>query len=204
MDDVMFSWCSTNFSFLPRQHTRETHGQGCSFYSYYCLHIFAKATELGKMIGESAPQKQQWTPSSWRKHPIKQQPEYPDPKKLESALQKVAQIAGFCRWHLFSDQTFLKISPGPKPSTTRSSQRSCDSESQFGWRLQRQDVHPTSIKLTCTVIISGSQLSLQGGDCAERFLDCNRRAIESKFCILLQMSLILTYCARVPVVKIGR
>ncbi len=50
----------------------------------------------------------------------------------------------------------------------------------------------------------GRRFILQGGDCAERFVDCNDRAIINKIKILLQMSVILTYGVRKPVVKIGR
>ncbi len=51
---------------------------------------------------------------------------------------------------------------------------------------------------------NGKRFILQGGDCAERFIDCNESAIINKIKILLQMSVILTYGARKPVVKIGR
>jgi 3-deoxy-7-phosphoheptulonate synthase len=50
----------------------------------------------------------------------------------------------------------------------------------------------------------GECFILQGGDCAERFTDCNRRAIEAKLKILLQMSLVLTWGGGLPVVRIGR
>ncbi len=50
----------------------------------------------------------------------------------------------------------------------------------------------------------GELFVLQGGDCAERFADCRRSAIENKLKILLQMSLVLTWGARIPVVRIGR
>jgi len=50
----------------------------------------------------------------------------------------------------------------------------------------------------------GNSFILQGGDCAERFIDCNEPAILNKIKILLQMSVILTYGARKPVVRIGR
>ena len=50
----------------------------------------------------------------------------------------------------------------------------------------------------------GERFVLQGGDCAERFQDCSREAIMSKIKILLQMSVVLSYGARQPVVKIGR
>jgi 3-deoxy-7-phosphoheptulonate synthase len=50
----------------------------------------------------------------------------------------------------------------------------------------------------------GESFILQGGDCAERFIDCNEIAIKNKIKILLQMSIILTYGARKPVLKIGR
>ena len=50
----------------------------------------------------------------------------------------------------------------------------------------------------------GRAYLLQGGDCAERFLDCSQEAIESKLKIMLQMSLVLTWGARMPIVRVGR
>jgi 3-deoxy-7-phosphoheptulonate synthase len=50
----------------------------------------------------------------------------------------------------------------------------------------------------------GNQFILQGGDCVERFEDCTEDRITNKIKILLQMSVILTYAARKPVLKIGR
>ncbi|MED5374039.1 MAG: 3-deoxy-7-phosphoheptulonate synthase class II [Myxococcota bacterium] len=50
----------------------------------------------------------------------------------------------------------------------------------------------------------GECFVLQGGDCAERFVDLNAQAIENKLKILLQMSVVLTWGARIPVVRIGR
>jgi 3-deoxy-7-phosphoheptulonate synthase len=51
---------------------------------------------------------------------------------------------------------------------------------------------------------SGETFVLQGGDCAERFQDCNREAITRKLKIMLQMSLVLCYGLRKPIVRIGR
>lgn len=50
----------------------------------------------------------------------------------------------------------------------------------------------------------GQAFILQGGACAERFLDCRGEAIAAKLKILLQMSVILAYGARKPVLRIGR
>ena len=50
----------------------------------------------------------------------------------------------------------------------------------------------------------GRRFVLQGGDCVEMFADCRQQTITNKIKILLQMSVILTYAARRPVVKIGR
>lgn len=50
----------------------------------------------------------------------------------------------------------------------------------------------------------GKAFVLQGGDCAERFDDCTGKSIETKLKILLQMSLVLTWGARIPVVRVGR
>jgi 3-deoxy-7-phosphoheptulonate synthase len=50
----------------------------------------------------------------------------------------------------------------------------------------------------------GKSFLLQGGDCAERFIDCNQDAIESKFKILLQMSLIIIWRVNLPVIRLAR
>lgn len=50
----------------------------------------------------------------------------------------------------------------------------------------------------------GQRFLLQGGDCAERFVDCNPRTITGKLKILLQMSVVLAYSARCPIIRIGR
>lgn len=50
----------------------------------------------------------------------------------------------------------------------------------------------------------GETFVLQGGDCAERFQDCNREAITRKLKIMLQMSLVLCYGLRKPIVRVGR
>ena len=50
----------------------------------------------------------------------------------------------------------------------------------------------------------GEMFVLQGGDCAESFEECDPVAIAAKLKILLQMSLVLIYAARKPVVRVGR
>jgi 3-deoxy-7-phosphoheptulonate synthase len=50
----------------------------------------------------------------------------------------------------------------------------------------------------------GRQFVLQGGDCAERFVDCTPARITNTVKVLLQMSLVLVIGARRPVIRIGR
>ena len=50
----------------------------------------------------------------------------------------------------------------------------------------------------------GRRFVLHGGDCAETFDSCTEHALRSKLEVLLQMSLVLTYATRRPVVRIGR
>lgn len=50
----------------------------------------------------------------------------------------------------------------------------------------------------------GERFVLQGGDCAESFEDCQSDKIAKKLKILLQMSLVLIYGLKKPVVRIGR
>ncbi|HNZ47280.1 MAG TPA: 3-deoxy-7-phosphoheptulonate synthase class II [Candidatus Hydrogenedentes bacterium] len=51
---------------------------------------------------------------------------------------------------------------------------------------------------------AGKRFLLHGGDCAERFSDCSAEALRRKLEVLLQMSLVLTYATRRPVIRIGR
>ena len=44
--------------------------------------------------------------------------------------------------------------------------------------------------------VAGKRFLLQGGDCAERFEECNASVITNKLKILLQMSLVLNRAAR--------
>ncbi|SLN15931.1 class II 3-deoxy-7-phosphoheptulonate synthase [Pseudooctadecabacter jejudonensis] len=50
----------------------------------------------------------------------------------------------------------------------------------------------------------GEAFLLQGGDCAESFAAFNADAIRDTFKVMLQMAMVLTYGAKVPVVKVGR
>jgi 3-deoxy-7-phosphoheptulonate synthase len=50
----------------------------------------------------------------------------------------------------------------------------------------------------------GEAFVLQGGDCAETFVDATADNTRNKLRVLLQMAVVLTYAASVPVVKIGR
>jgi 3-deoxy-7-phosphoheptulonate synthase len=51
---------------------------------------------------------------------------------------------------------------------------------------------------------AGNGFILQGGNCAERFIDCDTTTIKNQLKILLQMSVILTHGLRKPVIRIGR
>ena len=53
-------------------------------------------------------------------------------------------------------------------------------------------------------VARGEAFLLQGGDCAETFVTSTQADIAAKVRILLQMAVVLTYGASVPVVKLGR
>ena len=53
-------------------------------------------------------------------------------------------------------------------------------------------------------VVDGKAFLLQGGDCAESFAEFNPDNIRDYFKVFLQMSLVLTYSASLPVVKLGR
>jgi 3-deoxy-7-phosphoheptulonate synthase len=61
-----------------------------------------------------------------------------------------------------------------------------------------------SLKSQLASAAAGEQFLLQGGDCAESFLDCTADSITSKLKILLQMSLVLVHGGRRRVIRVGR
>lgn len=106
---------------------------------------------------------EKWTPSSWRRKPIKQVPTYPD---LEA---------------LFSMEKRL----GNYPPLV------------FAGEARR-------LKASLADVAKGNGFLLQGGDCAESFAEFHPDNIRDLFRVLLQMSVVLTYGAACPVVKVGR
>jgi len=68
-------------------------------------------------------------------------------------------------------------------------------------------VHPAEVdklKKLLGEVADRKRFILQGGDCAERFVDCSKCPLENKLKIILQMSLILIWGSGVPLVRIGR
>ena len=53
-------------------------------------------------------------------------------------------------------------------------------------------------------VTRGEAFLLQGGDCAETFAGVTADNVRNKLRVLLQMAVVLTYAASVPVVKLGR
>ena len=62
----------------------------------------------------------------------------------------------------------------------------------------------THLKNQLADVVDGKAFLLQGGDCAESFAEFNPDKIRDYFKVFLQMSLVLTYSASLPVVKLGR
>src|SRR3977135_1208133 len=60
------------------------------------------------------------------------------------------------------------------------------------------------LKTALAKVAAGKAFLLQGGDCAESFQDFTANTIRDTFRVLLQMAVVLTYGAGVPVVKVGR
>jgi 3-deoxy-7-phosphoheptulonate synthase len=104
-----------------------------------------------------------WSLTSWRKCPIKQQPQYPDEDALEAALDEIRRLPPL-------------VSP----------------------------TEVDALRSQLAEVAEGKRFMLQGGDCAERFKDCAAEPIEQKLRILLQMSLVLTWGARIPTLRIAR
>src|SRR5271166_2253267 len=60
------------------------------------------------------------------------------------------------------------------------------------------------LKAHLALAAEGKAFTLQGGDCAESFSDFTANIIRDTFRVLLQMAVVLTFGASMPVVKLGR
>ncbi len=60
------------------------------------------------------------------------------------------------------------------------------------------------LKGKLAAVARGDAFLLQGGDCAETFAGVTADNVRNKLRVLLQMAVVLTYAASVPVVKLGR
>ena len=61
-----------------------------------------------------------------------------------------------------------------------------------------------SLKRQLALVAEGKAFLLQGGDCAESFAEFHPDNIRDTFRVLLQMAVVLTFGASLPVVKVGR
>jgi len=61
-----------------------------------------------------------------------------------------------------------------------------------------------SLKAKLADVAAGKAFLLQGGDCAESFAEFHPDNIRDTFKVLLQMAVVLTFGAQLPVVKVGR
>ena len=104
-----------------------------------------------------------WQPNSWRDHPIKQAPDYPDAEKLAGVEARLAAMPPLV----------------------------------FAGEAQ-------SLKRQLGEVAEGRAFLLQGGDCAESFAEFSANNIRDSFKVILQMAVVLTFGASMPVVKVGR
>ncbi|MCP5086283.1 MAG: 3-deoxy-7-phosphoheptulonate synthase class II [Rhodobacteraceae bacterium] len=61
-----------------------------------------------------------------------------------------------------------------------------------------------SLKAKLAQASEGKAFLLQGGDCAESFSEFSADMIRDTYRVMLQMAVVLTYGAKVPVIKVGR
>ncbi|WP_069637990.1 class II 3-deoxy-7-phosphoheptulonate synthase [Campylobacter pinnipediorum] len=61
-----------------------------------------------------------------------------------------------------------------------------------------------NLKKELAKVCNGEAFLLQGGDCAESFLNFNANNIRDMFKVMLQMAIVLTFAGGRPIVKVGR
>lgn len=175
-----------------------------------------------------------WTLTSWRNLPIKQQPKYADEAALEAALEEGASTfevrdrrrIAECASHIGETRNSFCLSGksmkfdvfaifctnGPLVHLICSvhflpSLPALPTFSLCAVRRLPPLVAPSEVdalRSQLAEVAEGKRFLLQGGDCAERFVDCAAEPIEAKLRILLQMSLVLTWGARIPTLRIAR
>jgi 3-deoxy-7-phosphoheptulonate synthase len=99
----------------------------------------------------------------WRTLPAAQQPDWPDPSRLQAVTDELAGLPPL----VFAGE--------------------CD-----------------MLRERLAAVARGEAFVLQGGDCAETFAGATADAVRAKLQTLLQMAVVLTYGASVPIIKIGR
>lgn len=104
-----------------------------------------------------------WTPDSWRTRPVKQAPDYPEPRAVDAVVETLRNYPPLV----------------------------------FAGEARR-------LKTVLGNVAEGRAFLLQGGDCAESFAEFHPNNIRDTFRVLLQMAVVLTYGAALPVVKVGR
>src|SRR5579885_1858067 len=61
-----------------------------------------------------------------------------------------------------------------------------------------------ALKRALAKVAAGDAFLLQGGDCAESFVEHNANNIRYFFRVFLQMAVVMTFARALPVVKVGR
>src|SRR5882724_774184 len=61
-----------------------------------------------------------------------------------------------------------------------------------------------ALKKALGKVAMGEGFLLQGGDCAEAFTEASANNVRDFLRVVLQMAVVLTYAAALPVVKVGR
>ena len=121
-----------------------------------------------------------WTPDSWNGLPIKQMPNYPDAAKF--GVSPCTRDFGDTKEEQV-DAAMVSLKNYP-PLV-------------FAGEARR-------LKALLARAVDGKAFILQGGDCAESFAEFHPNNIRDTFRVLLQMAVVLTFGASLPVVKMGR
>jgi 3-deoxy-7-phosphoheptulonate synthase len=103
-------------------------------------------------------------------------------------------------------------SPGSWRETTAAQQPEWPDERELKAALEELAALPPlvfageakSLQSALASVAEGKAFLLQAGDCAESFADFSADAIRDKLKIVLQMAVVLTYAAGMPVLKVGR
>ncbi|KAA0055844.1 phospho-2-dehydro-3-deoxyheptonate aldolase 2 [Cucumis melo var. makuwa] len=123
------------------------------------------------------------------------------PSAVSSSSSSTHFVSGSSNWtpESWKSKRALQLPEYPDPNELESVLRVLESFPPIVFAGEARKLEESLAKAAV-----GEAFLLQGGDCAESFKEFNGNNIRDTFRVLLQMGIVLTYGAQMPIIKVGR